>query len=134
MCTVVGVSERIARSSRTPARALAHRLPHVKLSTMISVLVTFQYGNDFDHDRVVKLATEAHAMFEGMPGLRSKAFTVDDAARCARNVYIWDDEHAGREFFSDALKKRVTGLYGVTPTVAFGEVLELVENKRGQDA
>jgi hypothetical protein len=95
---------------------------------MISVLVTFQYGNDFDHKRVAKIAAEAHGMFAGMPGLRSKVFTVDDAARCARNVYVWDDERAARAFFSDALKERVTGLYGVAPSIAFGEVLDLVEN------
>jgi heme-degrading monooxygenase HmoA len=97
---------------------------------MISVFVTFQYGNDFDHERVAKVASEARTMFEGMPGLRSKVFTVDDAAHCATNVYVWDDESAARAFFSDALKERVTGLYGVAPTVAFAEVLELVDNAR----
>ncbi len=97
---------------------------------MISVFVTFQYGNDFDHERVAKVAAEARTMFEGMPGLRSKVFTVDDAARCATNVYVWDDERAARAFFSDALKERVTGLYGVAPNIAFAEVLELVDNAR----
>ncbi len=58
----------------------------------------------------------------------SKAFTVDDAARRAQNFYVWDDERAAKAFFSDALRQPVTGLYGVAPSVAFGEVLELVEN------
>lgn len=97
---------------------------------MKSALVTFQYGDDFDHERVAKIAAEARAMFEGMPGLRSKAFTVDDAARRAQNFYLWDDEDAGVAFFSDALKERVTGLYGVAPTIAFAEVLELIDNAR----
>ena len=97
---------------------------------MLSVLVTFQYGEDFDHERVARAAAEAHTMFEGMPGLHSKAFTVDDKARRAQNFYVWDDERTGQEFFSDALRERVTGLYGVAPNVAFGEVLELVENAR----
>lgn len=97
---------------------------------MISVLVTFQYGDDFDHARVAKAAAESHTLFEGMPGLHSKAFTIDDAARRAQNFYVWDDERTGHAFFSDALKERVTGLYGVAPSVAFGEVLELVENTR----
>jgi len=95
---------------------------------MISVLVTFQYDDDFDHERIARAAAQAHAMFEGMPGLHSKAFTVDDEARRAQNFYVWDDERTGQEFFSDAVRERVTGLYGVAPNVEFGEVLELVEN------
>jgi hypothetical protein len=97
---------------------------------MLSVLVTFQYGDDFDHERLASIAAEARSMFEGMPGLRSKAFTVDAAARRAQNFYLWDDERAGKEFFSDAVKKRITSLYGVAPSIAFGDVLELVENTR----
>jgi heme-degrading monooxygenase HmoA len=97
---------------------------------MISVFVTFQYSDDFNHERLAKVAAEARTMFEGMPGLRSKVFTVDGGARRATNVYVWDDEQAARAFFSDALKERVTGLYGVAPSIAFGEVLELVDNAR----
>jgi hypothetical protein len=46
---------------------------------MIGVSVTFQYGQDFDHARVVAIADKARGTFEGMPELRSKVFTVDDA-------------------------------------------------------
>ena len=35
--------------------------------------------DDFDRERVVKIAAGARDMFQGMPGLRSKAFTVDEA-------------------------------------------------------
>ena len=50
---------------------------------MIGVSVTFQYDDDdFDHARVLKIAGNARGSFEGMPGLRSKAFTVDDARVC----------------------------------------------------
>ena len=33
-----------------------------------------------------------------------------------------------RGFFTDELVERVTGLYGVRPTVSFVEVAELVDN------
>jgi heme-degrading monooxygenase HmoA len=96
---------------------------------MIGVIVTFQYDEDgFDAARPEKIASEARAMFDGMPGLRSKAFTLDEQGRRATNVYVWDDEAAARAFFSDDLRARVSGLYGVTPTVDFVEILELVEN------
>ncbi len=67
-------------------------------------------------------------MFEGMPGLRAKAFTYDDSAARAANFYLWRSEDAAREFFTDALRERVTELYGAEPTIDFVEILELVDN------
>jgi hypothetical protein len=63
-----------------------------------------------------------------MPGLRSKAFTVDAAKREAVNFYVWDSESAGRAFFTPALLERVAGLYGVQPSIQFVQVVALVEN------
>jgi heme-degrading monooxygenase HmoA len=97
-------------------------------ATVIGVSVTFQYDEDFDHARVLSIAENARKTFEGMPGLRSKAFTVDDARRRAMNFYVWDSEDAARSFFSDELRARVTGLYGVEPTIDFVEIAQLVDN------
>jgi len=65
-----------------------------------------------------------------MPGLRSKAFTVNAEKREATNFYVWDSEEAAKAFFTDALLERVTGLYGVRPDVQFVEIAALVENAR----
>ena len=95
---------------------------------MQGVIVEFQFADDFDGAKVAGIAREARGRFEGMPGLRQKAFTVDARNRRATNVYLWDSEEAARGFFSDGLVERVTGLYGVRPTVTFVEVAELVDN------
>jgi hypothetical protein len=95
---------------------------------VIGVTVTFQYDEDFDRDRVLSIAENARKTFEGMPGLRSKAFTVDDEQKRAVNFYVWESEDAARSFFSDELRARVTGLYGVPPTIAFVEIAQLVDN------
>ena len=97
---------------------------------MIGVLITFQYDADFDRARVEKLAVEASPMFEGMPGLRSKVFTADEEQRRAINFYVWDDADAARAFFNDALRERVTGLYGTAPRIEFLDVVGLVDNAR----
>jgi len=39
-----------------------------------------------------------------------------------------DSEEAAHGFLSDELVERVTGLYGVRPTLTFVEVAELVDN------
>ena len=96
---------------------------------MQGVIVEFQYADDFDRARIEGIAREARGRFEGLPGLRQKVFTVDEQNRRATNVYLWETEEAARGFFSDELVERVTGLYGVRPTVTFVEVAELVDNE-----
>jgi hypothetical protein len=95
---------------------------------MVGVLVTFHYRDDFDEQAVRKIAETARAKFEGMPGLRSKAFTINSEKREATNFYVWDSEEAAKAFFTDALLERVTGLYGVRPSVEFVQIAALVEN------
>ena len=94
---------------------------------MIAVLVRFD-SDTLDEERVRKVAVEARGMFEGMPGLRSKVFTLAEDKSKATNIYVWDSEDAARKFFNDELLEMVTGLYGVRPRIEFAEVLELVEN------
>ena len=95
---------------------------------MIGVVVTFQYEDEFDRERVEKVAAEAAPRFEGLPGLRSKAFTVDVANERAVNFYVWESEQAARMFFNEQLVERVTELYGVRPMVDFVEVAAFVDN------
>ena len=97
---------------------------------MFGVFVTFRYGDDFDEQRVRKIAQNARARFEGMAGLRSKAFTINAAKREALNFYVWDSEEAARSFYTDALLAGVTSLYGVRPSVDFVQIAALVENAR----
>jgi len=97
---------------------------------MIGVFVTFRYGDNFDERAVRNLAETARARFEGMPGLRSKAFTLNSGKREATNFYVWESEDAAKAFFTDELLERVTGLYGVRPTVEFVQIVTLVENVR----
>ena len=97
---------------------------------MIGVFVTFRYADNFDERALRKIAETARARFEGMPGLRSKAFTINSAKREAANFYVWDSEDAAKAFFTEELTKYVTGLYGVRPAIEFVQIATLVENSR----
>ena len=97
---------------------------------MIGVFVTFRYGDNFDERSVRKIAETVRERFEGMPGLRSKAFTLNAGKREAANFYVWDAEEAARAFFTDELRERVAGLYGVRPDIEFVQIAGLVENAR----
>jgi hypothetical protein len=96
---------------------------------VIGVNVTFEYGDDdFDRARVLAVAQNARGTFEGMPGLRFKFFTLDEKHHRATNFYVWDSRELAESFFSDELRERVTGLYGVAPTIDFVEIAEIVDN------
>ena len=97
---------------------------------MVGVFLTFRYGDDFDEQAVRKIAEAARAKFEGMPELRSKAFTVDTGKRVATNFYVWNSEEPAKAFFTDAHLARVADLYGVRPSVDFVQIAALVENSQ----
>jgi heme-degrading monooxygenase HmoA len=97
---------------------------------MIGVFVKFPLGDDFDEESVRRIAETARTRFEGMPGLRSKAFTINSGRGEAINFYIWDSEDAAKAFHTDALVERLEGLYGVRPGVEFVQIATLVENAR----
>ena len=63
---------------------------------MIGVFVTFRYGDSFDEQALRNIAVTARARFEGMPGLRSKAFMLNTGKREAANFYAWDSDQAAK--------------------------------------
>ena len=63
-----------------------------------------------------------------MPGLRLKVFALDQERQRAANFYVWDSEEAAKAFFTRELRDRVTSLYGVTPSIEFVEIAEMVDN------
>ncbi|HUM12406.1 MAG TPA: hypothetical protein VLT82_15780 [Myxococcaceae bacterium] len=102
--------------------------------TMIAVFVTFEYAEGFDRKRILAIAENVKGTFAGIPGLRQKAFTLDDESRRARNVCLWESEEAAQAFFTPSLTQRITSLYGVAPRIEFAEVPALVDNAAGRVA
>jgi len=90
--------------------------------------VMFDFDESFDRKRILGIAENAKGNFAGMPGLRQKAFTVDDEHRRATNVYLWESEEKARALFTPELAERITKLYGVAPRIEFAEVATLVDN------
>ena len=95
---------------------------------MIAVFITFRYGEDFSAVKVRRLAENSRAKFEGMPGLRSKLFSVLPDLREARSVYVWDDPEAARRFFTPEGLDRIASFCGAQPIIEYAEVCALVEN------
>ena len=95
---------------------------------MIGAFVTLRFADTFDESAVRKVAQTARARFEGLPGLRSKAFTINAARREAVNFYIWDSEAAAKAFYTSEMLDRIAAVYGVRPEVELVEIATLVDN------
>ena len=97
---------------------------------MIGVFVSFTLSESFDAAAIRAIAKQARVKFEAMPGLRSKAFTLNEQERKAVNFYVWNNDAAARAFFTPELAQRIGQLYGATPAISFVEIAELVDNAR----
>lgn len=95
---------------------------------MIAVIVRFQYETEFNEAHLQQIAEGARSKFQGMPALRSKAFTIDATKRHALNFYVWESEEAARNFFSPQMIDGVAKIYGVRPSIDYVKLLTLIEN------
>jgi heme-degrading monooxygenase HmoA len=95
---------------------------------VVTAILTFELGDRFDRAKVEDVAQHSAPMFEGVPGLRSKVFTVDEQGRRAVNVYLWDDAETARAFYGPELVERATAAYGVAPKIEFFDVAASVAN------
>lgn len=95
---------------------------------MIGIFVTFQLGDAFDEAALHRIAQDSRSRFEGMPALRSKAYTIDRERREAVNVYLWESADAARAFFTEPRVAQIAAVYGVRPQLRQVEVAALVDN------
>jgi hypothetical protein len=114
--------------SRQDAKSPRSVDPAKRGGTVIGVSVVFDYENGFDRTRIIKVAKNARKMFEGLPDLRFKFFTLDEKRQQAMNFYVWESKAAAEAFFTEELRNKATGLYGVSPTISFLEIAEVVDN------
>jgi hypothetical protein len=112
-----------------PIRRAVRPAPRRSATAVIGVNVTFEYDDGYlDRARVIEIAENNRGMFEGMPGLRFKFFTIDEKHHRATNFYVWDSPDAAEVFFSEERRGRIAGLYGVAPTIDFVQIVEIVDN------
>ena len=95
---------------------------------MVGVQVIFRYDAEFDPAVPRAIAATAQKQFDGMPGLRSKTFTIDEENREAVNFYVWESEEAHARSSPTSCASGSPVLYGVAPTIQFLEVAALVDN------
>jgi hypothetical protein len=102
---------------------------------MVGVIVTFQFGDDFDRAKVEGVARDHAPMFEGVPGLRLKVFTLDESSRRAVNFYLWESREAATGFLTPELAEMAAAAYGAPPpSIEFFDVAGVVDNSLSGEA
>jgi len=97
---------------------------------MISTLLTFQYDDTFNEEKITRIAEGARSKFEGMPGLRSKAFSCSVERKQAINFYVWESADSAKAFFTPDNIAMIAGIYGATPDICYLDVKVLVDNHK----
>jgi hypothetical protein len=64
---------------------------------MIGALLRFEFAHELNEAKIQQIAAAARSKFEGLAGLRSKAFTYDRGRMEAINFYVWETEAAARD-------------------------------------
>ncbi|QWT22246.1 DUF4865 family protein [Bacillus sp. NP157] len=79
---------------------------------MIAMQYSFDLEPTVDPDAVRARARRIAPSFEGMPGLRMKAFLVASVPARYAPIYLWDDDASMRAFLQSPAFERVVATYG----------------------
>jgi len=74
------------------------------------------------------LPTKPAPCSRGCPACVSSSSLSTKKQQRATNFYVWESSDAADAFFSEELRERVTGLYGVRPKIDFVEIAQIVDN------
>lgn len=79
---------------------------------MLAMQYSFDLAPSVDPDSVRARARDIGPSFEGLPGLRMKAFLVASEPATYAPIYVWEDDTSMRAFLESAAFERVVGKYG----------------------
>ncbi|MGB4862111.1 MAG: YdhR family protein [Tepidiformaceae bacterium] len=98
-------------------------------TAILATIVTFSHGNGaYDRPRFEAINRSTAPKYENLPGLVSKAYWYDDAARENGGLYLWSSREAAEATHDAAHLARLAELYGVAPTVRWLDVPVFVNN------
>ncbi|UPG93048.1 DUF4865 family protein [Luteibacter aegosomatissinici] len=79
---------------------------------MLAMQYSFDLAPSVDPDSVRARARDIGPSFEGLPGLRMKAFLVASDPAIYAPIYVWDDDASMRAFLESPAFERVVAKYG----------------------
>lgn len=95
---------------------------------MIAALVLFPVEGSLSPEEATARFQSTAPNYEGLPGLRSKAYVYEDEGRTVGGFYVWESREAAEAMYTDAWREKVTGVYGVEPSLRYFSVPVFIDN------
>jgi heme-degrading monooxygenase HmoA len=105
----------------TPRRHDASQEVHV-----VTMTTRFSLPASTDWKALRATISERARLYEGMAGLRSKAFVIDEASREYGGNYLWESREAAEAFVASETFRGAAAKFG-KPDVRIHEVVAYVE-------
>ncbi len=97
---------------------------------IIASIVTFRHPEGaYDRERFEAINRSTAPKYEGLAALIWKSYWYDDDARENGGIYLWSSREAAEATHDEAHLERLTGLYGVRPSVRWLDVPVFVDNR-----
>lgn len=93
---------------------------------MYTLTVRFRLPPSTDWNGLRAVVAERARLYEGMPGLRSKAFVLDEASGEYGGNYVWESRAAVEAFLHSETFRGAVSKYGA-PDVRVHEVIAYLE-------
>jgi heme-degrading monooxygenase HmoA len=100
---------------------------------MVTMTTRFSLPASTDWKVLRATILERARLYEGMAGLRSKAFVIDEASREYGGNYLWESREAAEAFLASETFRGAAAKYGA-PNVRIHEVVAYVEGAAAQSS
>jgi hypothetical protein len=97
-------------------------------SSAVATVVNVAIPAGVPRARIVQEFQAAIPLYQKIPGLLRKSFTLTDDGRFG-GIYLWKDEASAKQWFTDAWKERVRKTYGAEATVEWFDIPIVLPSK-----
>lgn len=97
---------------------------------MIAALVLFPVDGALSHEEAAARFASTAPNYEGLAGLHSKAYVYEDGGANVGGFYVWESREAAEAMYTDAWREKVSGVYGVSPSLRYFDVPVYIDNTK----
>lgn len=98
-------------------------------STVVATLVSVTTPPGITRARLIQEFQQSIPVYQKVPGLLRKHFTLTDDAKSFGGIYFWKDQASAQQWFSDTWKDRVRKTYGADASIEWFDVPVVLPSK-----
>ena len=95
---------------------------------MIIAITAFSLPKPVTRDEARRIYLSTAPVYQGVPGLLRKHYTLSEDGRTAGGVYLWHSRAEAKALYTDAWRVFVREKYGTDPSVTYFDSPVTVDN------